>query len=438
MDACKGLIYGDYYACRPRATFPASSPGRHHLGTSRQPFKMMRVPGRKRSGQGRGHEAELLQAPRLDCWSSSAAKQHPKTANLCARKASTSSTCPRPSTTASGTEAPSGRAPWNRHSKPSIHIHRRIHNRVFIVDHGPQGRLADAARGHRQRRGHHPVPEIPYDIDKVIEAIQHRTKQARVTITSPWPRRHLKRFRPFQKDLKEKQADYKYPSVSTGSPRRSLADRHRDPRHRAGHMQRGGSLPVRPCSPPRLGAEAANLILDGGGYMVGTSTLRSKQIAAGGGLAGKLKVVSRTISSSSTPSSSASASYLTVKAGGVCSCFVLSICVSAPSRNLLAHQDICARELRYEYGSNCADTKVRPGGFVWRRLTPKTELSWLKLNRAIAGVAPIGAAHDQPGRHISSAIFRRVLHGARGQPLRCPRFGDDQIDKLASACPRSS
>ena len=61
-DGYKGLIYGKYRMLTSKDFSGILTQGGTILGTSRQPFKLMRVPDEKGSGQGRSHEADLLQA----------------------------------------------------------------------------------------------------------------------------------------------------------------------------------------------------------------------------------------------------------------------------------------------------------------------------------------------------------------------------------------
>ena len=118
------------------------------------------------------------------------------------------------------------------------------------------------------------IPEIPYDIDKVINAIEKRTKAGkRFSILAVAEGAISKADAALsKKERKERLKDNPYPSVSyqigaeieerTGQEIRITVP---------GHTQRGGS----PCAydrviSSRLGAAAADLIIKGKfGYMVG-------------------------------------------------------------------------------------------------------------------------------------------------------------------------
>ena len=139
------------------------------------------------------------------------------------------------------------------------------------------------------------IPEIPYDIDKVVEAINKRSKDGKgFTILAVAEGAISKEDAKLsKKELKAKKKETKYPSVSyevaaqiqerTGNEVRVTVP---------GHMQRGGS----PCAYDRvlctqLGAHAAKLILDEDyGYMVGMIDGQTRKVPLGD-VAGKLKMV---------------------------------------------------------------------------------------------------------------------------------------------------
>ena len=140
------------------------------------------------------------------------------------------------------------------------------------------------------------IPEIPYDINRVIEAIEKRNQDgSRFTILAVAEGAISKEDAKLsKKEYKEKMKSYKYPSVSyeladeiqkrTGGEVRVTVP---------GHTQRGGSpCPYDRVFASRLGAEAGELILKGEyGFMVG---YKNKEIVKGplADVAGKLKMVS--------------------------------------------------------------------------------------------------------------------------------------------------
>ena len=100
MDGYKGLIYGDYRMLTSRDFSGILTRGGTILGTSRQPFKMMRVPDEKGLDKVEAMKQNYYKL-RLDCLVILGGNGTQKTANLLREEASTSSTCPRPSTTTS-------------------------------------------------------------------------------------------------------------------------------------------------------------------------------------------------------------------------------------------------------------------------------------------------------------------------------------------------
>lgn len=139
------------------------------------------------------------------------------------------------------------------------------------------------------------LPEIPYDIDKVVDAIERRTKAGKgFTILAVAEGAISKKDAKLtKKELKEKMKTYKYPSVSyeladqifkkTGVEVRITVP---------GHTQRGGSpCPYDRVLSTRLGAEAAKLIINNEyGYMVGIVNGKVKKVPLED-VAGKLKCV---------------------------------------------------------------------------------------------------------------------------------------------------
>ena len=140
------------------------------------------------------------------------------------------------------------------------------------------------------------LPEIPYDIDKVIKAIDKRTRDGKgFTILAVAEGAISKEDAALsKKEYKEKLKNYKYPSVSyeiadqiqavTGSEVRITVP---------GHMQRGGE----PCAydrvlSTRIGAGAAQAIMDEEyGIMIGVINGKIKRVPLAE-CAGKLKMVS--------------------------------------------------------------------------------------------------------------------------------------------------
>lgn len=139
------------------------------------------------------------------------------------------------------------------------------------------------------------LPEIPYDIDKVVEAIHKRTKDGKgFTILAVAEGAISKEDAELsKKQYKAKVASRKYPSVSY-----EIADQIQEkcgvevrvavP----GHTQRGGSpCPYDRVLCTRLGSAAAKAIMDGKfGYMIAMINNKTKCVPLED-VAGKLKTV---------------------------------------------------------------------------------------------------------------------------------------------------
>ena len=177
-----------------------------------------------------------------------------------------------------------------------IHTTASSHNRVFVVE--VMGHKVGWLTLHAGIAGGADIillPEIPYDIDKVVEAINRRANAGKgFTILAVAEGAISKKDAKLsKKELKEKMKNYKYPSVSyeladeifkkTGIEVRVTVP---------GHTQRGGSpCPYDRVLSTRLGAEAAKLILNNDyGYMVGIVNNKVKKVPLAD-VAGKLKMV---------------------------------------------------------------------------------------------------------------------------------------------------
>ena len=177
-----------------------------------------------------------------------------------------------------------------------IHTTAASHGRVFIVEvMGHKVGFLTLNAGMAGGADIILIPEIPYDIDKVIEAINKRSQRgSRFTILAVAEGAiSREKAKLSKKEYKKSMEDYKYPSVSyeiadqitqkTGMEVRVTVP---------GHTQRGGSPdPYDRVFASRLGAEAARLILEGEyGYMVGYVNREIVKVPLED-VAGKLKMV---------------------------------------------------------------------------------------------------------------------------------------------------
>ena len=300
MDGYKGLIYGDYRMLTSRDFSGILTRGGTILGTSRQPFKMMRVPDEKGLDKVEAMKQNYYKL-RLDCLVILGGNGTQKTANLLREEGLNIIHLPKTiDNDIYGTDMTFGfqsAVDIATEAIDYIHTTAASHNRVFIVE--IMGHKVGWLTLHAGIAGGADIiliPEIPYDIDKIIEAIQHRSKEGKgFTILAVAEGAISKEDAALsKKDLKEKQADYKYPSVSYEIAEKIAKKTGIEIRITVpGHMQRGGSpCPYDRVLSTRLGAEAANLILkEQYGYMVGIINGKVKKVPLGE-VAGKLKVVS--------------------------------------------------------------------------------------------------------------------------------------------------
>ena len=300
MDGYKGLIYGDYRMLTSRDFSGILTRGGTILGTSRQPFKMMRVPDEKGLDKVEAMKQNYYKL-RLDCLVILGGNGTQKTANLLREEGLNIIHLPKTiDNDIYGTDMTFGfqsAVDIATEAIDYIHTTAASHNRVFIVE--IMGHKVGWLTLHAGIAGGADIiliPEIPYDIDRIIEAIQHRSKEGKgFTILAVAEGAISKEDAALsKKDLKEKQDDYKYPSVSYEIAEKIAKKTGIEIRVTVpGHMQRGGSpCPYDRVLSTRLGAEAANLILkDQYGYMVGIINGKVKKVPLGE-VAGKLKGVS--------------------------------------------------------------------------------------------------------------------------------------------------
>ena len=295
----KGLIYENYRILTSKDFSGILTKGGTILGSSRQPFKLMRVPDEN----GLDKVAAMKNTYKklgLDCLVILGGNGTQKTANLLREEGLNIIHLPKTiDNDIYGTDVTFGfQSAINiaTDAIDCIHTTAASHNRVFIAEvivH-KVGWLTLYA-GVARRADIILLPEIPYDIDKVVDAIHKRTKEGKgFTILAVAEGAISKEDAALsKKEYKKKLAKSKYPSVSYEvadriSERLGLEVRVAVP----GHTQRGGS----PCAydrvlATRLGAEAARAILEGDfGCMVGTKNQEIIRVPLSE-VAGKLKYV---------------------------------------------------------------------------------------------------------------------------------------------------
>lgn len=299
LEGYKGLIYGNYRKLEPADFSGILVEGGTIIGTSRQPFKLMRVPDANGLDKVKAMK-DTYKKLKLDCLVIMGGNGTHKTANLLREEGLNVVTCPKTiDNDIYGTDMTFGfQSAVNiaTNAIDCIHTTAASHGRCFIVEvMGHKVGWMTLHAGIASGADIILLPEIPYDIDKIVEAINRRTEQGKnFTILAVAEGAISKEDAKLsKKKLKEKRANSQYPSISyelgdeiakrTGQEIRVTIP---------GHTQRGGSpCPYDRVLSSRFGAAAAKLIIDKQyGYMVGLKDGEIVKVPLEE-VAGKLKMV---------------------------------------------------------------------------------------------------------------------------------------------------
>ena len=301
MNGYKGLIYSDYRMLSTKDFSGILTQGGTILGTSRQPFKLMRTPdanGLDKVEAMKHTYHKLL----LDCLVILGGNGTQKTANLLREEGLNIIHLPKTiDNDIYGTDMTFGFYSAVNIASDAIdciHTTASSHQRVFIVEvMGHKVGWLTLYAGIASGADVILIPEIPYDIDKVCEAINKRKERGSgFTILAVAEGAIAKEDAALpKKELKKRQEEIakKYPSVSYKIAEEIEAKTGMEIRVTVpGHMQRGGSpCPYDRVLATRLGAAAADLILkEDYGYMVGIKNGNIRKVSLGE-VAGKLKMV---------------------------------------------------------------------------------------------------------------------------------------------------
>ena len=278
LDGYKGLIYGNFRMLAGHDFSGILTKGGTILGSSRVPFKTIREPDENGVDKVEAMKQNYYKL-RLDCLVILGGNGTHKTANLLREEGLNVITLPKTiDNDLWGTDMTFGfQSAVNIATEAidCIHTTASSHGRTFIVEvMGHKVGFLTLNAGMAGGADIILIPEIPYDINRVIEAIEKRNQDgSRFTILAVAEGAISKEDAKLsKKEYKEKMKSYKYPSVSyeladeiqkrTGGEVRVTVP---------GHTQRGGSpCPYDRVFASRLGAEAGELILKGEyGFMVG-------------------------------------------------------------------------------------------------------------------------------------------------------------------------
>lgn len=298
-DGYKGLIYGKYSMLTSKDFSGILTVGGTILGTSRQPFKQMREPDQ--NGLDRVEEMKkTYRKLELDCLVILGGNGTHKTANLLREEGLNVITLPKTiDNDLWGTEMTFGfqsAVDIATNTIDCIHTTATSHSRVFIVE--IMGHKVGWVALHAGIAGGADIiliPEIPYDLDEILKAINKRTKAGKhFTIIAVAEGAISKNDAKLsKKEYKEKLKDRKYPSIAYELAAEIQEKTEQEVRITIpGHMQRGGTpCPYDRVMSTRFGAAAARLILDEEyGYMVGIQNGDIVKVPLSE-VAGKLKMV---------------------------------------------------------------------------------------------------------------------------------------------------
>ncbi|MFT3982625.1 MAG: ATP-dependent 6-phosphofructokinase [Lachnospiraceae bacterium] len=296
----RGLIYSNYRKLEFSDFSGILTRGGTILGSSRTPFKSIREPDENGLDKVSAMKQNYHKL-NLDCLVILGGNGTHKTANLLSEEGLNVVTLPKTiDNDLWGTDMTFGfQSAVNLATNviDCIHTTASSHSRVFIVEvMGHKVGWLTLNAGVAGGADIILIPEIPYDIDRIVEAIAQRTKRGSTFTILAVAEGAISKQDVLltKKELREKQTKCAYPSVSyevaaqiqerTGQEIRVTVP---------GHMQRGGS----PCAydrvlASRLGTKAAELIMNGEyGYMAGIVNGEVGKIPLKD-VAGKLKYVS--------------------------------------------------------------------------------------------------------------------------------------------------
>ncbi len=296
LDGYKGLIYGNFQMLTGKDFSGILTKGGTILGTSRTPFKTIHEPDENGLNKVEAMTQNYHKL-KLDCLVVLGGNGSHKTANLLREEGLNVVTLPKTiDNDLWGTDMTFGfQSAVNIATEAidCIHTTAASHGRVFIVEvMGHKVGWLTLNAGMASGADIILIPEIPYDIDKVVEKIEERDRNgSRFTIIAVAEGAISKKDAKLSKKKKENSS---YPSVSYEIAAQIQEKTGREVRVTVpGHTQRGGSpCPYDRVFASRLGAEAGKLILEGQyGFMVGYKNREIVRVPLEE-VAGKLKYMS--------------------------------------------------------------------------------------------------------------------------------------------------
>lgn len=299
LEGYRGLIYGNFKMLTGHDFSGVLTKGGTILGSSRTPFKTIQDPDENGLDKVEAMKQNYYKL-RLDVLVILGGNGTHKTANLLRQEGLNIITLPKTiDNDLWGTDMTFGfQSAVNIATDciDCIHTTAASHGRVFIVEvMGHKVGFLTLNAGMAGGADIILIPEIPYDIDKVVEAINKRHDNgSKFTIIAVAEGAISKEDAKLsKKDYKKKLEKSPYPSVSYEIAAQLTEKTGQEVRVTVpGHTQRGGSpCPYDRVFASRLGAEAGELILKGEyGFMVGYKNREIVKVPLED-VAGKLKML---------------------------------------------------------------------------------------------------------------------------------------------------
>lgn len=300
LEGFKGLIYGNYRMLQSYEFSGILTQGGTILGSSRTPFKLMREPDENGLDKVKAMKQTYYKL-NLDCLVILGGNGTHKTANLLREEGLNIVTLPKTiDNDLWGTDMTFGfqsAVEIATSAIDCIHTTAASHGRVFIVEvMGHKVGWLTLNAGMAGGADIILIPEIPYDLDKIVEALNKRVESgSRFTILAVAEGAISKEDAKLsKKEYKEKLKNYTFPSVSYELADQIVKKTGQEVRVTVpGHTQRGGSpCPYDRVFASRLGSEAGKLISNGEyGFMVGYRNREIVKVPLEE-VAGKLKMIS--------------------------------------------------------------------------------------------------------------------------------------------------
>lgn len=277
-DGYKGLIYNNARKMTPADFSGILTAGGTILGTSRMPFKLMNTPDENGVDKVAAMKA-TYKRNKLDCLVILGGNGSHKTANLLKNEGLNIVTLPKTiDNDIWGTDMTFGfqsAVDIAAAAIDNIHTTASSHSRVFIVE--VMGHKVGWLTLHAGIAGGADIiliPEIPYDINSIVDALEKRAKNGKnFSILAVAEGAISKEDAALtKKELKEKRKTPAFPSISYELGSQIAARTGQEIRVTIpGHTQRGGNpCPYDRVLSSRFGAAAAELVINKEyGYMVG-------------------------------------------------------------------------------------------------------------------------------------------------------------------------